>query len=74
MSPRADDAKAIRDRELVTPIPKETRPWNCRREDASCTRKAPCNACRGARSRRDGEVRIVYSRGRATNRIGGLNG
>lgn len=36
------------------PRPKPTRPWNCRRDDASCTRTVPCVACRGARNRRSG--------------------
>ncbi len=38
----------------VTPIPKETRVWNCRRNLPTCTRTKPCAACRGARSRRSG--------------------
>lgn len=36
---------------------KNDRPWTCRRDDASCTRVKPCNACRGARSRRSGMVK-----------------
>lgn len=35
-------------------LDKQTRPWACRREDESCTRTKPCNACRGARNRRSG--------------------
>ncbi len=38
----------------VEPIPKETRLWKCRRDDASCSRTKPCVACRGARNRRSG--------------------
>lgn len=38
----------------VEPIPKETRPWVCRRDDPTCSRKTPCVACRGARNRRSG--------------------
>lgn len=36
------------------PKPKSTREWNCRRQDAACTRTVPCVACRGARNRRSG--------------------
>jgi hypothetical protein len=36
----------------VTPIPKETRLWNCRKGVKSCSRAAPCPSCRGARNRR----------------------
>lgn len=43
------------DRKLVTPIPKETRPWACKREVESCTRKTPCPSCRGSRNRRKGK-------------------
>lgn len=31
--------------------------WNCRKDDAACTRKQPCNSCRGARNRRKGKRR-----------------
>jgi hypothetical protein len=42
------------DQPQVNPIPKETRPWRCPKEDAECTRKEPCRSCRGRRSRRSG--------------------
>jgi hypothetical protein len=35
-------------------LDKQTRAWNCRKDDESCTRTKPCNACRGARNRRSG--------------------
>lgn len=41
-------------RSEVTPIPKETRPWRCPKEDPECTRKEPCRSCRGRRSRVQG--------------------
>lgn len=46
-----------RDEPLAPGFPKvkgETRPWLCRKEDATCTRAKPCNTCRGARNRRSG--------------------
>lgn len=38
----------------VTPIPKETRPWVCKKGVESCTRTKPCRSCLGARNRRSG--------------------
>jgi len=38
----------------VEPTPKETRPWNCRKADAACTRTRPCRTCLNARSRQSG--------------------
>ncbi len=35
-------------------LEKNTRPWQCRKDDAACTRKVPCASCRGARNRRSG--------------------
>lgn len=35
-------------------LEKQTKPWTCRRDDTTCTRTKPCNACRGARNRRSG--------------------
>lgn len=40
----------------VTPLPKVTRPWECKKGDESCTRKAPCRSCLGRRNRRKGQV------------------
>jgi hypothetical protein len=36
------------------PKPKATRPWQCRKDDATCTRTKPCRSCLGARNRRSG--------------------
>jgi hypothetical protein len=36
------------------PKPKQTRPWQCRRQEPTCTRVSPCRACLGARNRRSG--------------------
>jgi hypothetical protein len=36
------------------PKPKQTRPWQCRRQEPTCTRVSPCRACLGARNRRKG--------------------
>jgi hypothetical protein len=44
------------------PIPKETRPWNCRRQEPSCTRSKPCHSCRGARNRRSGMAKQRQAR------------
>ena len=41
-------------RDEVTPLPKVTKLWICKRENEGCTRKVPCNACRGERNRRSG--------------------
>jgi len=38
----------------VTPIPKETRAWQCRKDVEDCTRARPCPSCRGRRNRRAG--------------------
>lgn len=35
-------------------LDKQTRPWRCRKDVESCTRKDPCASCRGARNRRSG--------------------
>jgi len=40
----------------------ETRPWSCKAGVDTCTRTAPCPACRGARNRRKGK------RGQGQNR------
>jgi NADH dehydrogenase/NADH:ubiquinone oxidoreductase subunit G len=32
----------------------ETRPWECKKADETCTRSKPCASCRGARNRRSG--------------------
>lgn len=36
---------------------KQERVWNCRRDDATCTRTKPCPSCRGARNRRSGMLK-----------------
>lgn len=36
------------------PKPKQTRPWQCRRQEPTCTRVSPCRSCLGARNRRSG--------------------
>jgi hypothetical protein len=41
-------------RREVNPIPKNTRPWNCKKDDPDCTRTKPCRSCMGTRSRRSG--------------------
>jgi hypothetical protein len=50
----AGEAKAVRDRELVTPIPKSTRLWVCIGDDPDCSKAKPCRRCLGKRSRRRG--------------------
>lgn len=35
-------------------LEKATRPWECKKGDASCTRTKPCRSCLGRRSRRSG--------------------
>ena len=43
-----------RTREDVTPLPKQTREWNCPKNDPTCARRDPCASCRGRRNRRQG--------------------
>lgn len=38
-------------------LDKATRPWQCRNDDPTCTRAAPCRADLGARNRRKGLVK-----------------
>lgn len=35
-------------------LDKQTRPWACKADVASCTRTTPCPSCRGRRNRRKG--------------------
>lgn len=41
-------------RDEVTPLPKQTRVWNCRKGVETCTYKKPCPSCLGRRNRRSG--------------------
>lgn len=43
------------ERSDVTPLPKQTRPWVCPKDDADCTRAKPCRSCLGRRSRNKGK-------------------
>lgn len=68
-----------RSHEEVTPIlkPSEAKPWNCRKEDPACTRKAPCRSCLGRRNRRSGMSKQRAARkalGIPANRFRGLDG
>lgn len=40
--------------EVVTNFKGETRPWQCKAHNASCTRAKPCVSCRNRRNRRKG--------------------
>ncbi len=58
----------------VTPIPKETRPWSCPKNDDTCTRKVPCRSCLGRRSNRSGKRKQREGRKRIENATGVLAG
>lgn len=41
----------------VSPRFKDSRPWECPKEDPICTRKIPCRSCLGRRNRRKGKLK-----------------